>query len=62
MISWLRSGELPKGCYGRFEAPSASFGRPKGGLVIIMVVRYTDTPCGMRTFILIGVLQCWLAF
>jgi len=47
LFSWLPSGALPKGCYGPFEEPKHLPGEPKGGLVVIMIVRHTDTPCGM---------------
>jgi len=51
LFSWLSAGGLPRGCYGPFEAPDANASgaaeASRGGLVVIMLVRYTDTPCGM---------------
>ena len=51
MALWLPS-KLPEGIYDPLEASSPAFADPKeagefrGGIGFIMVVRYSDTPCG----------------
>ncbi len=46
------SGEFPQGVYAPLEASSAATsdpehaGKHRGGLGLIMIVRYLDSPCG----------------
>lgn len=41
---FLTLGSLPKGLYDPLEEPWSEHGEFKGGLGIIMVVRYKETP------------------
>lgn len=46
------SGKFPQGLYAPLEASSPAtsdpeyLGKHRGGLGLIMIVRYSDTPCG----------------